>query len=193
MKRIIRATIGIGATIAIIFLVERTMASFGFFDKPEEEIAAAKADSVATAKQELIELQKRVNDVLKGDALIEVGEKTRTVKRIYKNPIFAKDEYMHNFEHPDSTVEHKQVVEVTFELEESLVDEIGFLFIEGFNVIDSKPKVKYFQPRTGPNRLRVKTNFPAGKHQFRAGYCLKSDALKNAVRFYSQSFDVVID
>lgn len=194
MKRIIRATIGIGATIAIIFLVERTMDSFGVFDKPEEDtVAIAQADSIKAAAEQLAKIQEKINDGLKGDDVIEIGDNSKTVKRIYKNPFFLKDEQIETFQKPDSIPETKQVVEVTFDLDESLVDGIGFLFIEGFNMVSSKPKVRYFKPRIGLNRLRLKTNFPVGKHKFQFGYCLKDDALKNTVRFYSKNFDVVID
>lgn len=200
MKGIFRAIIGIGATIAIIFLVERTMASFGFFaDATPVEEETLKADSVEIAKiaqeAEQEKIRKRINEVIKDEEwLVISADKQVQAQKVYKKKTFMRDDYMNNFAAPDSAIaEHDQRIEVTFDLDEKSVEAILFLALEGYNTVDDKAKERFFKPRVGLNRLRLKTNFPAGKYQFHVGYFLKEEAKRTTTRFYNQAFDVTIE
>lgn len=198
MKRIIRASIGIGATIAIIFLVERTMDSFGFFDNINADTTDSTQVHVDEAQLELEKLEKqrkKVNDALKGDDVLELDDEQVIVKKIYKKNTFAPNSYMTNFEYPKDTVynETGQLLDVTFDLDEIESSKILFLALEGYDASTDKKRVKYFKPRIGSNRLRIKTDFPIGTHTFRASYCYKEDAKKRTIRFYHEAFDVIVE
>ncbi len=198
MKRIIRASIGIGATIAIIFLVERTMDSFGFFDNvnPTDTTDSVQIDEAQLALEKQEKQRKKVNNVLKGDDVLDLGNNGEViVKKIYKKNTFAPNSYMTNFEYPKDSAftEVGQRIEVTFDLDEIESDKILFLALEGYDNSTDKMKVKYFKPRSGSNRLRLKTNFSIGSHKFRASYCYKGDAKKRTIRFYHEAFDVTVE
>jgi hypothetical protein len=198
MKRIIRASIGIGATIAIIFLVERTMDSFGFFDNvnPTDTTDSIQVDEAQLEIERLEKQRKKVNDPLKGDDVLDLGDNGKVVvKKIYKKNTFAPSSYMTQFEYPKDTIfdESSQRIDVTFELDEIESDKILFLALEGYDNSTDKMRVKYFKPRIGSNRLRLKTNFSIGSHKFRASYCYKEDAKKRPIRFYHEAFDVTVE
>ena len=199
MKRIIRASIGIGATIAIIFLVERTMDSFGFFDNVSAEATDSTKIQVDQAQLELEKLEKqrkKVNDALKGNDVLDLENgKQVVVKKIYKRITPAPNSYMKNFEYPKDSVfgEAGQRIDVTFDLDEIEVNKILFLALEGYDTSTDQKKVKYFKPRIGSNRLRLKTDFSIGTYKFMASYCYKNDAQERTIRFYHEAFDVKVE
>ena len=196
MKRIIRASVGIGATIAIIFLVERTMDSFGFFDDIKSTDSTEIQVDEAQLEIERLEKQyKKVNDVLKGDDVLDLDDgKQVIVKKVYKKNQFTENQYK-KFNYPKDTVfsEVGQKIDVTLDLTEADVNKILFLVLEGYDVAEAKLKVKYFKPRLGSNRLRIKTNFSVGDHTYRASYCYKADAKKRIVQFHEQAFNVTVE
>lgn len=190
MKGLLRALVGILATVVIIVLIERTMVSFEFFPKEKPETTdASQSDTLATDT-----LKKVENQTIKGAELITLSDGSMMkANKIYKKAIPLNDEYLVNITHSDTIHNYMNEIEIKFELADNdLVNSIQFLVIDGFDTKDDKTYKKFYTPITGKNTLNLKNNFTEGTHIFRIGYFFKRDVERKKYKFYHKEFKILV-
>jgi hypothetical protein len=190
MKGLLRALVGILATVVIIVLIERTMVSFEFF--PKEEVEAANASPSDTLAADT--LSKVTNQTIKGNDLMKLSDDSMIkANKVYKKGIPLDDKYLINITHSDTIHNYMNEVEINFELKDNdLVKSIQFLVIDGFDTKNDKTYKKFYTPIAGKNQLSLKNSFTEGKHIFRIGYFFKGDVERKTYKFYHKEFKILV-
>ncbi|MGB0863766.1 MAG: hypothetical protein ACPG19_16025, partial [Saprospiraceae bacterium] len=190
MKGLLRALVGILATIVIVVLIERTMVSFEFFPDTESAVATVeKPDSLAADSLKEVKNQK-----IKGAKLMTLSDGTTAkANKIYKKSIPLDDKYLVNITHSDTIHNYMNEITIGFEFEEKdLMNSIQFLVIDGFDTKSDKTYKQFYKPISGINTLTLKNNFTEGTHIFRVGYFFKRDVERKKYQFYHQEFKLLV-
>ena len=190
MKGLLRALVGILATVVIIILIERTMVSFEFF--PKEKIETGDASQSDTLDADTLE--NVANQMIKGSDLMSLANGlTMKANKIYKKGIPLDDKYLVNITHSDTIHNYMNEVKIKFELEDNdLVNSIQFLVIDGFDTKNDKTYKQFYTPIAGTNILKLKNNFTEGTHIFRVGYFFKRDVERKKYKFYHKEFNILV-
>lgn len=200
MKQLIRAIIGIVATVIIIILVERTMDSFDFFPEATHvettDSLTTKTDSTSSTEDPQ-KPKTRFNAVIKANDYVKVKEgNTIKAKKVFKKliPVKDRDERMVNFEYSDTLyVDNDDKFKLAFGFSEpNFYDNVFMIALDGYDQVRDEHMDRFYAPQTGKNHLKIKNTLQPGKHTFRVGYFLKRDAGKTNPQFFYRDFKVVI-
>lgn len=194
MKGILRAFLGIAATVLIIVFVERTMDVFEFFPEQTTENTSDSTTALLDSSANTAKVLK--NKVIKGNELLTIeGEKKIKPNRLFKKKAQeVNGEYIVNIKARDTIPNYSKSINVAFEFEnEDLIDNILMITLDNYNTKTDAINKRFFAPQKGINRLSIKNNFTEGLYEFRLGYYLKKDAMNKFPLFYSKKFKVVIE
>ena len=196
MKRLVRALVGILATIIIVILIERTMINFEFF--PEDDTTTADSIAVAQSKQDsLVEKAKTaINPVIKAKDLLSIADnKQMEAGKIYKKEVSFEDSYMTNLVYKDTIPNYSDVITVSFDFEnDDFYENVLFIVFDCLDNQSSKLIKRFYQPVSNVNRVKLnKGKLSDGLQTFRVGYFLKKEASKSRVIFYNKELKIYLE